>query len=71
MEALSLLSIILGFFYFRNDFAQTEMDKVILGLIPSMPNEAIYRHRNHWGYGYAPQFVPAFFLGANQKIRQN
>jgi manganese transport protein len=38
------------------------MDKVILGLIPSMPNEAaLYRHRNHWGYGYARQFVPAFF----------
>jgi hypothetical protein len=30
------------------------MDKVILGLIPSMPNEAaLYRYRNHWGYGYA------------------
>jgi manganese transport protein len=70
MEALSLLWLCVGLFI-RMIFCATEMDKVILGLIPSMPNEAaLYIAIGIIGATVMPQFVPAFFLGANQKIRQ-
>jgi manganese transport protein len=50
---------------------QPELDKVLFGLIPSMPNEAaLYIAIGIIGYGYATQFILAFLFGANQKIER-
>jgi manganese transport protein len=48
MEAfiITLVLVIGVSFIFEMIFAQPEMDKVLIGLIPTMPNQAaIHRHR--------------------------
>jgi hypothetical protein len=44
-------------------FAQPELDKVLFGLIPSMPNEAALYIAIGIIAGYATQFILAFLFG--------
>jgi manganese transport protein len=71
MEAfiITLVLVIGVSFIFEMIFAQPEMDKVLIGLIPTMPNQAaLYIAIGIIGATDAAQFILALFLGANPKI---